>query len=185
MSPSVRPTNSVPDWSCCDPTIRFESCRRYSGISKWGAGTKIFRVNKRWCRSVLRNTSRTDFKFYADRLIRLVIEESLNQLPFDNCKVITPTGNYYIGTKYQRGNCGVSIVRSGEAMEQVNASLAPLLLDRWVDQLLLKLNVSRVYGIVVDQFALVKYWSSPIRRRTKLVWCMQNFLTMLLTEKFY
>lgn len=69
-----------------------------------------------------RNTSRTDFKFYADRLIRLVIEESLNQLPFNSCMVMTPTGTYYKGTKYQRGNCGVSIVRSGEAMEQVRVS---------------------------------------------------------------
>ncbi|KAF5288596.1 hypothetical protein FQA39_LY15375 [Lamprigera yunnana] len=65
-----------------------------------------------------RNTSRSDFKFYADRLIRLVIEESLNQLPFTDCKVITPTGAPYNGLKYQSGNCGVSIVRSGEAMEQ-------------------------------------------------------------------
>ncbi|GLH13801.1 Uracil phosphoribosyltransferase [Gryllus bimaculatus] len=65
-----------------------------------------------------RNTSRSDFKFYADRLIRLVIEESLNQLPFTKCEVITPTGALYQGLKYQKGNCGVSIVRSGEAMEQ-------------------------------------------------------------------
>lgn len=41
-----------------------------------------------------RNTSRSDFKFYADRLIRLVIEESLNQLPFTDCNVTTPTGRY-------------------------------------------------------------------------------------------
>lgn len=65
-----------------------------------------------------RNTSRSDFKFYADRLIRLVIEDSLNQLPFTNCDVITPTGATYDGLKYKSGNCGVSIVRSGEAMEQ-------------------------------------------------------------------
>lgn len=65
-----------------------------------------------------KNTSRSDFKFYADRLIRLVIEESLNQLPFSKCVVITPTGANYMGLKYQKGNCGVSIVRSGEAMEQ-------------------------------------------------------------------
>lgn len=65
-----------------------------------------------------RNTSRSDFKFYADRLIRLVIEESLNQLPFTDCKVTTPTGATYDGLKYRSGNCGVSIVRSGEAMEQ-------------------------------------------------------------------
>ncbi|KAF9413947.1 hypothetical protein HW555_007977 [Spodoptera exigua] len=38
-----------------------------------------------------KNTSRSDFKFYADRLIRLVIEESLNKLPFTDCEVITPT----------------------------------------------------------------------------------------------
>jgi uracil phosphoribosyltransferase len=51
--------------------------------------------------------------------IRLVIEESLNQLPFSKCVVTTPTGAQYQGLKYQKGNCGVSIVRSGEAMEQV------------------------------------------------------------------
>lgn len=65
-----------------------------------------------------KNTTRNDFKFYADRLIRLVIEESLNQLPFTDCKVTTPTGATYNGLKYRSGNCGVSIVRSGEAMEQ-------------------------------------------------------------------
>ncbi|XP_076279674.1 uracil phosphoribosyltransferase krishah [Lasioglossum baleicum] len=65
-----------------------------------------------------KNTTRSDFKFYADRLIRLVIEESLNQLPFSKCVVTTPTGAKYNGLKYQKGNCGVSIVRSGEAMEQ-------------------------------------------------------------------
>lgn len=65
-----------------------------------------------------RETSRSDFKFSADRLIRLVIEESLNQLPFTDCKVKTPTNSFYDGLKYKSGNCGVSIVRSGEAMEQ-------------------------------------------------------------------
>ncbi|KAL5281145.1 UPRT family protein [Megaselia abdita] len=65
-----------------------------------------------------KNTSRSDFKFYADRLIRLVIEESLNQLPYSDCHVETPTGAIYDGLKYRSGNCGVSIIRSGEAMEQ-------------------------------------------------------------------
>lgn len=65
-----------------------------------------------------KNTTRSDFKFYADRLIRLVIEESLNQLPYSDCCVETPTGAMYEGLKYQSGNCGVSIIRSGEAMEQ-------------------------------------------------------------------
>uniref|UniRef100_A0A336M037 Uracil phosphoribosyltransferase homolog n=1 Tax=Culicoides sonorensis TaxID=179676 RepID=A0A336M037_CULSO len=65
-----------------------------------------------------KTTTRSDFKFYADRLIRLVIEESLNQLPYSECSVMTPTGAIYDGLKYRSGNCGVSIVRSGEAMEQ-------------------------------------------------------------------
>lgn len=47
-----------------------------------------------------------------------MIEESLNQLPFTECVVETPTGAIYEGLKYQKGNCGVSIIRSGEAMEQ-------------------------------------------------------------------
>ena len=61
---------------------------------------------------------RSDFKFVADRLIRMVIEEGLNQLPYQDCEVITPTGCSYSGLKYEKGNCGVSIVRSGEAMEK-------------------------------------------------------------------
>nr|CAG4641041.1 EOG090X09VM [Eulimnadia texana] len=65
-----------------------------------------------------KNTTRSDFKFYADRLIRLVIEESLNQLPYKPCTVTTPIGCEYEGLRYDKGNCGVSIVRSGEAMEQ-------------------------------------------------------------------
>lgn len=32
--------------------------------------------------------------------------------------ITTPTAAKYNGLKYQKGNCGVSIVRSGEAMEQ-------------------------------------------------------------------
>ncbi|XP_072520021.1 uracil phosphoribosyltransferase homolog [Salminus brasiliensis] len=65
-----------------------------------------------------KSTSRGDFVFCADRLIRLVVEEGLNQLPFTECVVTTPTGYKYEGVKFERGNCGVSIMRSGEAMEQ-------------------------------------------------------------------
>jgi len=65
-----------------------------------------------------KDTSRSDFKFVADRLIRMVIEEGLNQLPYQECEITTPTGCQYTGLKYEKGNCGVSIVRSGEAMEK-------------------------------------------------------------------
>eukprot|EP00095_Tigriopus_kingsejongensis_P008163 maker-scaffold735_size104922-snap-gene-0.31 protein:Tk08163 transcript:maker-scaffold735_size104922-snap-gene-0.31-mRNA-1 annotation:"uracil phosphoribosyltransferase homolog" len=64
------------------------------------------------------DTSRSHFKFVADRLIRMVIEEGLNQLPYSEVEVTTPTGRPYHGLVYEKGNCGVSIVRSGEAMEK-------------------------------------------------------------------
>ncbi|XP_012311198.1 uracil phosphoribosyltransferase homolog isoform X1 [Aotus nancymaae] len=67
---------------------------------------------------VCRTASRGDFMFSADRLIRLVVEEGLNQLPYKECMVTTPTGYKYEGVKFEKGNCGVSIMRSGEAMEQ-------------------------------------------------------------------
>ncbi|XP_050394191.1 uracil phosphoribosyltransferase homolog isoform X2 [Patella vulgata] len=65
-----------------------------------------------------KSTSRSDFIFYADRLIRLIVEEGLNQLPYKECSITTPTGHSYNGLRYEKGNCGVSIMRSGEAMEQ-------------------------------------------------------------------
>ncbi|XP_041351829.1 uracil phosphoribosyltransferase homolog isoform X2 [Gigantopelta aegis] len=64
------------------------------------------------------STTRSDFIFYADRLIRLVVEEGLNQLPYRKCTITTPTGQTYSGLRYEKGNCGVSIMRSGEVMEQ-------------------------------------------------------------------
>lgn len=42
-----------------------------------------------------RTTTRNDFVFYANRLIRLVMEEGLNQLPFEEVSVTTPTGEKY------------------------------------------------------------------------------------------
>jgi len=74
----------------------------------------------KWLQTILRNknTEHSDFVFYADRLIRLVVEEALNLLPTYNKSVITPKGVEYDGKAFERGNCGVSIVRSGEAMEK-------------------------------------------------------------------
>lgn len=65
-----------------------------------------------------KETSRGNFKFYADRLIRLVVEEGLNKLPTEEVEVETPTDHMFNGIRYLKGNCGVSIVRSGESMEQ-------------------------------------------------------------------
>ncbi|XP_068698272.1 uracil phosphoribosyltransferase homolog [Montipora capricornis] len=91
-------------------------------FQEFGPQLKIIKINDqvRELQTILRDkeTERGDFVFYADRLIRLVVEEGLNQLPYENCSVKTPTGAMYKGLAFQRGNCGVSIMRSGEAMEK-------------------------------------------------------------------
>lgn len=65
-----------------------------------------------------RETPRTEWVFYAERLIRLLVEEGLNHLPFTAKTVTTPTGHQYEGLAFQGKICGVSIMRAGEAMEQ-------------------------------------------------------------------
>ncbi|WVZ15716.1 hypothetical protein V8G54_013282, partial [Vigna mungo] len=58
-----------------------------------------------------------DFAFYSDRLIRLVVEHGLGHLPFSEKQVITPTGSVYSGVVFCSRLCGVSVIRSGESME--------------------------------------------------------------------
>lgn len=65
-----------------------------------------------------KDTSRSDFIFYSNRLIRLVVEEGLNCLPSFKQVVTTPTGCDYEGEWFEKNNCAVSILRSGEAMEK-------------------------------------------------------------------
>ena len=69
--------------------------------------------------TIIRNARchRADFVFYADRLIRLVVEHALGHLPFKNEIVKTPNGDVYNGVTFSKKICGVSIIRSGEAME--------------------------------------------------------------------
>ncbi|KAJ6302214.1 hypothetical protein OIU77_016327 [Salix suchowensis] len=61
--------------------------------------------------------SKHDFVFYSDRLIRLVVEHGLGYLPFTEKQVVTPTGSVYTGVDFCKKLCGVSIIRSGESME--------------------------------------------------------------------
>ncbi|CAA0813121.1 Uridine kinase-like protein 1- chloroplastic [Striga hermonthica] len=64
-----------------------------------------------------RDISKHDFVFYSDRLIRLVVEHGLGHLPFTEKQVVTPTDSVYTGVDFCKKLCGVSIVRSGESME--------------------------------------------------------------------
>ncbi|KAI0999248.1 Uracil phosphoribosyltransferase [Podosphaera aphanis] len=63
-------------------------------------------------------TTRADFIFYSNRIIRLLVEEGLNYLPVVSQSVDTPIGHQYSGVRFQGKICGVSIMRAGEAMEQ-------------------------------------------------------------------
>ncbi|KAJ3678248.1 hypothetical protein LUZ60_002051 [Juncus effusus] len=69
--------------------------------------------------TIIREASTTthDFIFYADRLIRLVVEHGLGILPFTEKQVITPTGSVYTGVDFSKRLCGISVIRSGESME--------------------------------------------------------------------
>ncbi|XP_061362225.1 uridine kinase-like protein 3 isoform X2 [Gastrolobium bilobum] len=62
-------------------------------------------------------TTKHDFVFYSDRLIRLVVEHGLGHLPFTEKQVVTPTGSVYTGVDFCKRLCGVSVIRSGESME--------------------------------------------------------------------
>ncbi|KAK7320306.1 hypothetical protein VNO77_29660 [Canavalia gladiata] len=62
-------------------------------------------------------TTKHDYVFYSDRLIRLVVEHGLGHLPFTEKQIITPTGSVYSGVDFCKRLCGVSIIRSGESME--------------------------------------------------------------------
>ncbi|XP_042007873.1 uridine kinase-like protein 1, chloroplastic isoform X1 [Salvia splendens] len=64
-----------------------------------------------------RDISKHDFVFYSDRLIHLVAEHGLGHLPFTEKQITTPTGSIYTGVDFCKKLCGVSIIRSGESME--------------------------------------------------------------------
>lgn len=65
------------------------------------------------------NTTRDEFIFYSNRLIRLVIEYALSMMPFNDVKVETPQNITYSGKRMSSNRiCGVSILRAGETMEQ-------------------------------------------------------------------
>ncbi|XP_029960173.1 uracil phosphoribosyltransferase homolog [Salarias fasciatus] len=118
-SSSTNNNSAPPVLSAPDPTAAPPQPASQDSL---GPQLKLLPLNDqiRELQTIIRDktTSRGDFVFCADRLIRLVVEEGLNQLPYSECTVTTPTGYKYEGVKFERGNCGVSIMRSGEAMEQ-------------------------------------------------------------------
>lgn len=63
-------------------------------------------------------TPRDEFIFFADRLVRLVVERGMDELPFVEQSVTTRMGDNYTGLKRSARLCGVSVVRAGVPMER-------------------------------------------------------------------
>lgn len=108
-----------------------------------------------------RSTKRTDFVFYSDRIIRLLVEEGLNQLPVEPVKIETPTNMNYDGVKFLGKICGVSIVRAGESMEQGlrdccrSVRIGKILIQRDEETALPKLFYSKLPDDISDRYVFL------------------------------
>lgn len=89
-------------------------CQKYKNVKCLPKNDQVHRLQ-----TIIRDikSSRSEFCFAADRLIRLVIEAGLDLLPITNNPITTPGGYTYEGSTWIQSSCGVSIIRSGEAME--------------------------------------------------------------------
>jgi uracil phosphoribosyltransferase len=66
-----------------------------------------------------------DFVRYSRRIIRLLLEAALDQLPFDQRDVTTPVGATYHGLRPAVRVCAVPIIRAGDSMEAELRELHP------------------------------------------------------------
>jgi uracil phosphoribosyltransferase len=107
------------------------------------------------------NCSRQDFIFYSDRLIRLLIEGSLNFLPYEEVTVTTPTKCTYNGVKWTGKICCVPILRSGEAMENVlrdvckDVRVGKILIQRNEDDASAVLYYHKLPSDIADRYVLL------------------------------
>lgn len=121
--------------------------------------------------TIIRNadTGTADYVFYADRLLRLVVEHGLGHLPFKECTVTTPTGHQYVGVDFAKKLCGVSIIRSGESMENaLRACCKGIKIG--------KILVHRVGDRVVEQERELVYERLPVDIADRYVLLMDPIL---------
>jgi len=64
------------------------------------------------------SVSVSDHIHFTHRLVSLVLELGLNQLPVDDKSVITPSGGTYEGKVWGEKICAATVMRSGEPMEK-------------------------------------------------------------------
>ncbi|KAF8833942.1 PRTase-like protein [Paxillus ammoniavirescens] len=108
-----------------------------------------------------KKTSRGDFIFYSNRIIRLLVEEGLNHLPVIPKAVETPTGSKYEGVGFEGRICGVSILRAGEAMEAGlrevcrSVRIGKILIQRDEETALPKLFYSKLPEDIASRYVLL------------------------------
>ncbi|MFJ3883243.1 uracil phosphoribosyltransferase [Streptomyces sp. NPDC090077] len=84
-----------------------------------------------------RGASRSDFVFYSRRIIRLLLESALDQLPFEKHEAVTPVGETYDGLKFGTKLCAVPVIRAGDSMLDELRQVIP---DITVGKLLIQRN---------------------------------------------
>lgn len=70
--------------------------------------------------TIIRNkdTTKDEFIFYSNRLMRVLFEHALSLLPFEEVTVTTTSCQEYEGKRHANQKvCGVSIIRAGECLE--------------------------------------------------------------------
>uniref|UniRef100_A0A0N4Z390 Uridine kinase n=1 Tax=Parastrongyloides trichosuri TaxID=131310 RepID=A0A0N4Z390_PARTI len=65
-----------------------------------------------------RECSREEFIFYSDRILSLLIEETMNHIPYIDHFVTMGNGKVVRGRKKNTELCGISIMRAGETLEK-------------------------------------------------------------------
>lgn len=71
------------------------------------------------------NASRGAFVAHSRRIVRLLLEASMDLLPYDEHHVTTPVGGRYRGVKLATELCAVPVIRAGESMEVEFNELCP------------------------------------------------------------
>jgi uracil phosphoribosyltransferase len=72
-----------------------------------------------------RNASQQVFVHHSRRIMRLLIEQALDLLPYDETTSETPAGATYHGFKLTSKVCGVSVLRAGDSMEAELRNVCP------------------------------------------------------------
>jgi uridine kinase len=84
-----------------------------------------------------KDTPRDEFVFYAERLMRILIEHAVNFGSYEDAEVKMPNGKTYYGRRRNAELCGVAIMRAGETLEK---SLRSVVKDCKVGKILIQTN---------------------------------------------